>query len=82
MKPRDARMCCACRQELEASDFPEVQIASYCSHGPHTCIYCIKESIVRMLDEGLPEIISCPQCGVVMLDEDIWRFTDQTTYQR
>ncbi|KAH0559686.1 hypothetical protein GP486_003797 [Trichoglossum hirsutum] len=56
MKPTTSKMCRECFQELDASYFPEVRIASYCSHDP--------------------------ECGVAMLTEDIWRFTDQATYQR
>ena len=74
--------CIICVGILPESKFPDERIAESCKHEPNVCIDCIEKSIVESLDNDLPQIIGCPQCGVTMSATDVWRFSETPTYQR
>ena len=74
--------CIACIRELPDSNFPDGRIVESCKHEPNVCLDCIEKSIVESLDNDLPQIIGCPQCGVTMSVTDVWRFSGTRTFQR
>lgn len=74
--------CVICVGILPDSKFPDGRIAESCKHEPNVCLDCIEKSIVESLDNDLPQIIGCPQCGVTMSATDVWRFSETPTYQR
>lgn len=74
--------CIACLGILPYSKFPDGHIAESCKHEPNVCLDCIEKSIVESLDNDLPQIIGCPQCGVTMSAIDVWRLSETATFQR
>jgi hypothetical protein len=76
------RRCKTCRETLAASEFPDRYVTAECAHRPNVCISCVENSIIQTLDEDLPEIISCPECGKPMTGDDIWRFSGPGTFKR
>lgn len=74
--------CIVCIEILPESKFPDGRIAESCKHEPNVCLDCIEKSIVESLDNDLPQIIGCPQCGITMSATDVWRFSETPTYQR
>lgn len=78
----DHLFCLGCHQRLPLSNFPEGFIVESCRHEPGVCLDCIEKSIIESLDNELPQVISCPQCGDTMSEGDVWRFSGNQTFQR
>ncbi|KAI9775392.1 MAG: hypothetical protein M1839_001247 [Geoglossum umbratile] len=76
------RQCRRCHNVLIGYEFPDGNVTAECAHRPNVCISCIENIIVQTLDEDLLEIISCPECGKPMTNDDIWRFSRQSTFER
>ena len=84
INPDDLKMlfCRTCFRTLPESEFPEGPILESCQHEPVICLDCLEGSIVEGLDVNLPQVIGCPQCGVTMSANDVWRFSRARTFER
>lgn len=67
--------CIICFRDLPESEFPDGRILESCHHKSVICLDCLEESVVEGLDVDLPQVVGCPQCGVTMSANDVWRFS-------
>ena len=76
-RPDKLRMnfCITCFRDLPESEFPGGRILESCYHKSVICLDCLEESVVESLNVHLPQVVGCPQCGVTMSANDVWRFS-------
>ncbi|KAI1157930.1 hypothetical protein F5B18DRAFT_668633 [Nemania serpens] len=74
--------CKGCRRRGPNLAFPIPYISPFCLHKPRLCLDCIQKSINLTVDQELARLISCPECGTQLDDNDIYRLTTEELYER
>ncbi|KAI1122433.1 hypothetical protein F5Y10DRAFT_254024 [Nemania abortiva] len=74
--------CRGCYRRGTNLVFPSPYISPFCLHKPRQCLDCIEKNIELTIDQELPKLISCPECGTRLDDNDVFRLATEELYER
>ncbi|KAI1186495.1 hypothetical protein F5B17DRAFT_359556 [Nemania serpens] len=74
--------CKGCHRRGPSLVFPIPYISPFCLHRPGLCLDCIERNFKWTIDQELAKLISCPECGAQLDDNDIYRLTTDELYER
>lgn len=74
--------CVVCMEDFTPRTRPPAWISLACMHEPAVCSTCIATSIKSDLDSKMWNKIQCPECGTLLIYDDVRRLADAITFAR
>lgn len=74
--------CIVCTEEFSGTTIPPKWISQNCVHPPTVCSDCLVKCIKSDLDTKVWNQIKCPECGILLIYDDIRQLADRETFLR
>lgn len=74
--------CIICVEDFGSAVSAPERISSACLHEPSVCLECLRTYIKSELDSKIWNQITCPECRILLIYEDIKCLADTETFSR